>query len=269
VMQFNNRALLHFSSGIQFNSYLLETALPIQLPQGVIHQAILPLDFTPLSTFGQQLPPAWQGHWEGLQFLQLLTADFGGLQRAFALAVSEKDSSIQLWEIADYLQSDFNMVGGFAAQQANPTQPNGENRITTVIEFPAFTWDDEFQLKKLTSAELWFDRVTGVVDFNIDYREDSNPCWRKWHQWRTCFARNIDETPANPVAYPASFSQGFQSNVNMPLPQPDCDQPMGRPSNIGYQFQSRLSIKGYARVRGFMPKAEMVDSALYGVKVPC
>jgi len=49
VLSFNNRALLTESNGIYFDNRLLMTALPVQTPQGVVHQAIVPLDLAPIS----------------------------------------------------------------------------------------------------------------------------------------------------------------------------------------------------------------------------
>src|SRR5262245_22121646 len=83
LLQFNDRALMFASGGIEFNNRLLECVLPVQRAQGVVHQAIAPLDFTPISNFGSTLEPVWEGMYEGLDIFQPFSIDFGGLQRAF------------------------------------------------------------------------------------------------------------------------------------------------------------------------------------------
>jgi len=247
VLQFNDRALLRFSSGIEFDNRLLQTALPRSLPQGVVHDALIPLDFTPISGFGEQRPPIWQGVYEGLQILQMFSGDFGGRERAFALIVSREDNSIQLWELS--LADRFE---------------NGDNRVTMVTETPAYTWGDEFALKKLVSAELWFDRLYGTVQFTVEYRPDSDVCWKHWHSWKECSPKNSCEDFRNPICYPLTeHGESWRATKSLPLPTPECSSAMNRPANVGYQFQMRITTKGFVRLRGWLLHAEPVDRALY------
>src|SRR6185436_2489928 len=146
VLQFNDRALLKFASGIEFSNRLWQTALPKQVDQGVIHQAIIPLDFVPVSSFLAQFNPVWEGMYEGLDVLQMFTGDFGGRERAFSMVVSRGDQSMHVWEMTNSERFE-----------------NGDNRVGWQIEFPAFTWSREFLLKKLVSGELWFDKIFGEV----------------------------------------------------------------------------------------------------------
>lgn len=249
IMSFNDRSLLWASSGIVFQNRLLQTALPFLVPQGVIHKGLVPLDFMPISTLADQTPPIWEGAWDGLDFLQLFSGDFGGLERAFAMIVSRRDSSIQLWELS----------------QADRFDNTLDTRVTMQIEFPAFTGDREFDLKKLVSAELWIDRLWGEVEFLLEYREDSNPCWRKWRAWSECTKRtNCDEPDAPALCYPAvPFCESFIATKTLPLPPIECQTVSRRPANVGYQFQTRLTVKGYCRVRGILLHLQPVERKLY------
>lgn len=252
ILQFVDRALMHFSSGMAFDNRLLQATLPQQTVQGVIHKAIMPMDFTPLSTLNEQLPPNWEGHYEGLDFLQLLEMDFNGLARAFGIVRSRIDQSFQLWE--------------FVTGQTSDVQADGqEARIAMQIEFPAYTWGDEELLKKLTGAELWVDSVYGTVDFNLEYRPDGDVCWHKWKQWRVCSPRNSCETVENPVCYPLEgFGASYRSTMTIPVPpQEDCETATGRPASQGYQFQPRLTVTGYCRVRSIRLFAEAMERELY------
>ena len=49
ILQFTNRGLLGFATGCFANNWLLQSNLPMQLPQGVVHTAIIPLHFVPIS----------------------------------------------------------------------------------------------------------------------------------------------------------------------------------------------------------------------------
>jgi hypothetical protein len=248
ILRFNDRALMQFSSGLSFDNRMLQLVLPEQTPVGVAHRAVVPLNFDVISTLETKLPPVWEGMYEGQSMLELLTGDFGGRQRCFAPTYSDKDGGIHLWELSTADRFE-----------------NGDNRVLWYMEFPAFTWGDEFELKKLVSAELWFDRIFGEVMFSMDYRPDGYSCWLKWHEWKFCTARNSCEDVHNPqCVYPKDYCESFRETITLPNPPSYCIKPSGRQSIYFYQCQTRLTIKGFCRVRGILLKAQKVLTQLYG-----
>lgn len=260
ILQFVDRSLLGFATGCFADNRLLQGTLPKQLPQGVVHQAVIPLDFLPVSEFRSNFQPAWEGHYEGLNILQMLTGDFGGVERMFMVTVSGVDTkagpagSIQLYEQVPDQQFDVN--------------PNGESRIQWQFETPAYTWGDEFELKKLVSAEFWVDRIFGEVIFKVEYRPDGESCWQPWHEWEVCSARNTCEDVVNPVCYPIQpYGEGYRQTMALPLPPATCASQSGRPSNVGFQFQLRVTIRGFCRMRGIQLFAEPRQRSLYGQMV--
>ncbi len=238
VLRFNDRSLLRYSSGIEFNNRLLQTALPYQSTVGVAHRGILPLDFDLISTLEEKLPPAWEGMYEGLNILQLYEGDFGGLQRAFAAVVS-KTNEIEIWELTQDQRFDAT-----------------DRRISMVIETPSFTWGDPFRLKELDTLELWVDKLLGKVEFEAYYRPDQYPCYFPWHKWQECTAKDCTEDIDNPCdldQYPKQpFCESFKATMMLPKPVPGCVKVSGRPSTLGYQFQVKIVVKGWARVRGLL-----------------
>lgn len=257
ILQYNDRALLRFCSGIYFDSRLLETALPIQASRGVVHRALIPLDFIPISSFASETRPNWEGMQEGLGMFQLTGGDFGGRERAFASVQSSTDD-IELWEITSSDRQDSNEYG--------------EKRITWVIEFPAYTWGDESLLKKLVGAEIWVDRLSGTVEFKMEYRPDGQVCWNLWHIWKKCSPRNSAEVVQNPISYPLTpCKDSYFNSMSLPAPDPNkCAEFAGssRPANQGYQFQPRLIITGFCRIRGLYLHAERMERKLYD-KLTC
>lgn len=252
ILQFNNRALMRFSFGLDFASRLYQSALPQQTPQGVVFQALMPLDFIPMSSFGSNQIPIWEGMIEGLNMLGGQTGDFGGLQRAFLTVVSAADSSIKLFEMTEFGKFDVSAAA-----------PNGA-RISWYAEFPAFTWGDPFILKKMVSAELWVDRIYGDVVFKMEYRPDGSTCWFPWHTWKACSTRNSCEDVHNPICYPiTTFGEGNRQTMTLPLPPGACQTQNRRPSNVGYQFQPKLTVDGSCRVRGLLLHSEVKDRSLY------
>lgn len=249
ILAFNDRSLMRFSSGILFDNRVLQCVLPFVTPVGIAHQAIIPLNFDVVSTLDTKLPPVWEGMYEGLNVLELLVGDFGGLERAFAVAWSDAEQEIQLWELTNSAKFE-----------------NGDNRVTWYVEFPLFTWGDEFALKKLVSAELWLDKLLGTVEFQMDYRPDGDPCWFEWHKWKFCTAKNTCEDVHNFNASPycIDLRESFRQTVTLPKPPNVCEAVSGRPANILYQCQVRLTIKGWVRIRGLLLHAEHVEQKLYG-----
>lgn len=254
VIQFNDRSLLWAASGIQFDNRLLQTALPYQCPVGVAHKAIIPLNFDVISSLWGQLQqqqqtganadsPAWEGMWEGLNVLELKEEDYGGLQRAFAYVWSDINSCIQLWEFIPSERFD-----------------DYDNRVGWYIEFPAFTFGSELKMKKLIGAEVWFDSIVGNVDFKMEYRPDGYVCWYPWHAWSVC-TQGQSDSPT--VHYPQTLRPSYRQYQSLPVPPRDCAPVQGRPSNQGFQFQARLNVRGYCRVRGLFLHAEPMERKLY------
>lgn len=245
ALAFNDRSLMRFSGGMEFDNRMWQLALPEMAADGVnvINKAVLPLDFDSISnlvsTVSQNNRPVWEGAYDGLQFLQLFSGDFGGLPRAIAPVISDIDGSIEIWEMT----------------KASRTE-NGDNRVTWGFESTAFTWSHaglEFKLKQLNGGELWIDKLFGLVDMDVYYREDADPCWRLWFHTSLCAARNCEEK--DPPCYPYAgeiFREGYRFPVVFPEPHPVCDSMGVRPTTIGYQFQVKVIIKGWCRVRGLM-----------------
>lgn len=244
ALQLNNREFMRFSGGIEFDNRLLQLVLPEVAGDGIniIHRAILPLDFDIVTTFQegnvQRKGPAWEGVYDGLQFLELFTGDFSGLPRAFAVVISDIDAGLALWELTT----------------SSKTQ-NGDNRVVWAAEFPAFTWSSsgyEFKLKELNGGECWIDKVSGTVEMDVYYREDADPCWRFW--FHTCFcAARCDDLADVLTAYPCEPTrEGYVFPVVFPQPRAACDSMGVRPTTIGYQFQVKIMMKGWCRIRGLI-----------------
>lgn len=259
LLQFNDRALLKFASGVYFNNRMYQTALPRRVAQGVVHDAIVPLDFVPLSSFGASLTPNWEGHIQAMPTFQMFYGSFGGRERAFAVVLAGS-GDIELWEIT---QNDkFDNVPDAAATAAAILSGANEHRIDCYAEFPAFTWGDINTLKKLTGGELGVDRVFGTIDFTLQFRPDSDSCWHNWHEWQICSAKNTCEEGVN--TYPCvPLGEGYKQNKSFPLPQEKCASQSSRPVNLAYQFQVRLAWKGFCRIRNLKLYAQVVQKPQY------
>lgn len=242
----NDRELLRWGTGVEFNNRLLQSCLPYRVPVGVAHRGVLPLNFDVLNSISGKLPPIWEGLWEGLSVLKHLKGDFGGRQRHFALVWSDLHQAIELWEQVEGAQED--------------TATAGDNRITWSFESPSFDWGNSFQLKELETIEIWVDRLQGKVEFHLEFRPDQYPCWTFWNRWDECTARDSCEDPGAllPCNHPEQqYLPQYRAMMVMPKPPTACNEALGnpphrRPMNLGFSFQIRLTVKGFCRIRGII-----------------
>lgn len=237
----NDRSMLRFATGIQFDNRLLSATLPILTPAGVAFQGVLPLNFDLISTLEEKRPPAWEGIWqkqsEPIYILQMFEGDFGGRQRAFAVVWSLINQAIEIWELTN--DQRFDVV---------------QDRIIRVFETPAYNAGQPFTIKELETAELWIDGIIGTSDIEVWYRPDSWMCWIPWHAFQICAAKDCREDALEPcsIAYPEPFCEQDRSTITLPKPKPECIKGNARPSTIGFQFQMKLRIRGACRVRGIL-----------------
>lgn len=246
IIRLNDRNLLRFASGVLFDNRLLETAYPFVSANGISHKAIIPLDFDLISSFDAKLPPAWEGIWDGLNFMQLLEGDFGGRQRGFGIIDSDVSGQIEIWELTTTDRFE-----------------DGDNRVTWFIETPSYTWGDEFTLKRLDGLELWIDKLFGTVDFEVYFIPDQHPCPIFWHRFTECAARSCAEDISQVVCppYPTqNYREQYRPSITLPSPPDTCNEPLGRPFIDGYQFRFIIKITGWCRIRGLlayaMPRAK-------------
>ena len=260
ALETNDRSLLGFATGIQYDNRLLQSAQPIQTPAGVGHRIIVPLDFDVISTFEERRPPAWEGAWDfsaGPYILQMFQGDFGGRERAFAVVWSVLRSQIEVWEIRNDLRFE-----------------NGTNRVTRSIEYPAYCFRNPFQMKELDSGELWLDKILGTIDVMVQYRPDGYSCWIDWCAFQRCSAKDCTEDPYLPCTDDGYPKTPYCEDDAIPLvfgkpPEPESIDGAGgmRPSTWGFQFQVRVIIRGWCRLRGLRLFAwERVLPPYYGIQ---
>ncbi len=229
--------LLDCAFSFVFNQRLYQACLPTETAVGIAYQGLMPLDFEPIASARQQMPPVWNGLHEGLDFLQVITGDFNGYERAFAFVRSRYSGQIELWELTE---------------DKEDTNAGGLARISWILETRSFDFGNPNQLKQLETVRFWIDRLYGRADFTLYYRNDQNACWIFWNAWSQCAARTDCEDPGNEYCpYPTqTYKQQYRTMMLMPKPPAACDEQSDRPSDLAYSFQLRLVIKGFCRLRG-------------------
>ncbi len=239
VLDFNDRALLHMTSSIYFDTKFYQTVLPFSTPVGTAFKGIISLDYNPLSSLQERLPQIWETVSEGLSYLQLFQANIGGRDRGFTM-VFDASGQIALWELTTVEKFNQNA--------------SGQARTEWSFETAAFAWGDTRVLKELETFKFWIDRLVGTVEFKLEFKPDQYGCFLPWRNWKECSASDCTELFDNPCldsGYPKEpFCELFKTTMAMPKPPTTCIQSTGRPANQAYTFQLRLTIKGWCRIRG-------------------
>lgn len=238
VLERNDRSLLYAASGVLFNNRLFQTSLPFLTPQGVCHSALSVMDFEIISSWRSENTPAWEGVFTGLNILQVFGGNMAGRERMFALAVSESDGGIDLWEMVEGNRFDYN-----------------DTRITWQFETPSFNFNNILETKRLTSAEIWCARLFGKTRFKVEWRTDNEACWRMWYEWDECTPRNYREAGEVQIPYGSDYGESYRRMVLPRPPTGGCLPATEQPADIGKQFQLRITITGFCEIRGVFVKA--------------
>ncbi len=118
---------------------------------------------------------------------------------------------------------------------------------------------------------MWIDKLYGEVTIKFFFRVDANPCFQLWHVAKFCTARTTCETLDSPDCYPSEpLREGGKFPITLPTPPlPACDNLNSRPMNIGHQFQLKMEIQGWCRIRGVILYAvPVMKTPFEGLQTP-
>lgn len=225
---------LTYTSAVNFDNRMLMTTYPRYVyGRGMVHLGLVSLDYDQVSGMGKKTNPAWDGVWTGLKIFRILTITHKSNRRCFAFALDE-NNQIQLWELSHSNRFD---VG-----------PDGEDvRIKWVLESRAMTFSQPRAQKRLVSLEQWYNGLTGEIDVTTRFRANLSECWTPWATWQDCAAYKscefAPEGECNQVRY---FRKQSRGRVALGIPPDVMDPQNGSFTNIGYDFQIRMELEGYA-----------------------
>lgn len=231
----DNRPALRFGSAALFDNRLLQLASPYQYADsagnvhGYVHQGIVALDFHPVSGMFSRSQPSWEGVWTGLLVLQIVHQPDSN--RCYLFTINPDDDTIEMWELSRDDKFD-----------------STDNPIQWVIETPSYRFrDDGWSYKRLRTASVWYDRLTGQIDFTSKFRADAEPVWQDHHSWQEqATYKDCNLVPCNT---PLNYREQYRSRVRLPEFAIDCDEATGKPYSDGYSFAMRLEITGFAQIK--------------------
>jgi hypothetical protein len=229
---------------VYFDNRLLMTCLP-QASTGttprVLFNGIIALDFKSTSgNFGKSAAAAvYDGVWTGLKTLGLLSGEFRGRRRAFAMCFHNNINEI--WEITKDLEYD--------------KPASGKSNIVCSVTTKNYNFESSPDLKKLIRADLWFDMISGgptsALDVVLYYRPDSSPEYIQWSSWTKCFTTQYTDG-INPIDLVTPLAKGYAPQLRAPTPANTSNEVTGVPDNLGYDFGVKVKWTGQGRLTRLM-----------------
>lgn len=263
ILKYDESKWLPYTSGVYFDNRYLVTSIPNEVTdKGVAYKGLVSLDFDLISGMNQKSPAAYDGYWTldvtrsntktKFEFLQIITGKFDGVERCICFVRNEDDET-ELWEL---LRSDDSKV--YDVDYASDLTEIHE-KVTSEIETPSFDFEQAGSAKKLESADLWVDNVSGGrVDFHVDFHPDQYPCWVEWQNWYV-----TAEYQAQDCQSFVDYQRQYRPRMRIGRP-PDTEEPgVGKPFSYGWEFSARLKWTGHARIKLFRLNARETQEEPY------
>jgi hypothetical protein len=233
-----------FASTMFFDNYIISTVAPqTYRAEGVeglnrYHRGMVVLDLDQSSSPAPdaQLSFRWNGIWTGFRPTQLLSALIQGEKRGFGFSF-DKDNKNRLYE--------------FTTTQGDDYGPNGTRQIDSFFTTGRYDFNrsgatNKFLRKKITGGEMWMSEIKGVVDSDVEFRADSNPCWSEL-KVPTSYGCNPCSPKVTECVPQKNGNRYKRYKFNTPDPS-ECNDLAGIPSVEGSEFQIKVNLTGAATV---------------------
>jgi len=244
------QAFLHYASGVNFDNRLLMTCVPgVTRNHGNYFKALAALDFDLITSMGEKSPPAWEGIWTGLNFLKIVTVKHNGIERCFGYVLNS-EAKIEIWELTKDAYHDYN--------------GSEDVRIQWSIEYRSMDFRNKFDLKQLFSGDLFFDQLRDTVDFDVDFRPDSYPCWIDWDNWTECSKNSMCADEFGTCVTLPNYQEQYRPMRQLVQPTDAFDPILKTQYRKGYEFQVRLTVVGRCRAKQLRINAYEQQQKPYG-----
>jgi len=233
----DNQALLSFTSMTVFNNRMLMTCQLVQDVRGVYGAALVALNFDPISSLQGKASSVWDGEWNGLRVLKLITGVFNGVKQCFALCLNGSGATATIGLVQIELDG--------AATLDNNVQP-----VTWSFESPMLFKEPEKPTdprlyKRLVNGEFSIRDITANVGYQVFYRSDQNPNWTPWY--------------SSTVVFQGASDPGYRRRIPIGMPDPKVfDLTNNQPMREGYNFQLKFVFTGSCTLTNVRIAADVI-----------
>lgn len=255
LTDYDSQQLLGFCSAVYFHNRLLMTSSPFLLPNGgVACKNLIPLDFAPLSSMGGKSQPAYDGKWNGLNFVKLVGGEFRSKNRAFAL-ITDDNGLNSLWEFDNGNRADL-VLDCSDGTSDGTSDITTEHPITCFVEYPLRDFGQPHKRKRLERCDVWLSDVNGEVGLKVYWRQDNSRKWLQWDEVNVC-AKTTDPATATPHVWKNLTTQYRPQFRTFTIP--DIENAVAKNyAQVGFEFQIRLVWTGRCRIDKMMAYASVL-----------
>lgn len=251
ITDFESVHRLNQCSAIQFNNRLLMTASPfINIYGTTSYKNLISMDFAPMSSLRGKAPPAYDGQWEGLNFVRLVQGQFQSVRRAFAVTTDD-DGHNRLWEISDSGRADSYEFcdDGVLTTMSSP--------VPMVLEYPSRSFGDSKRRKRLERCDVYLAGLDGESELSVYWRADNYQKWSKWDDVSEC-AQTTDPATNSPHAWKNLLNQERPQTKTFSIPA-GMNDITERALHVGFEFQTRIVLRGKGKIFRTVIYASMLD----------
>jgi hypothetical protein len=251
ITDFESVHRLSQCSSINLDNRLLMTASPfINIYGTTSYKNLISLDFAPMSSLRGKAPPAYDGQWEGINFVRLVKGKFQNIIRAFAVSTDD-DGLNRLWEISDSGQADlFEECESSAVVAVNSPVP-------MVLEYPARAFGDPKRRKRLERCSVYLSGLDGESELDVYWRADNYQKWTQWDDVTTC-AKTTDAAVNAPHVWKNLQKQERPQTKTFSIPD-GINNMTDRALHVGFEFQVRIVLRGKGKIFRTVVYASMLD----------
>jgi hypothetical protein len=232
--------LLDFCSAVQFDNRIIFGCSPVSGANGTTFQNAVVINLDSVSNLQSKSPSVWDGVWQSVNALQLMTGVFHNTARCFMF--TSNGTSIGLSEILS--TTDGQDIAG---------TDDTLFQLESPVLFDPNEIKGEYDLLRLEDGEVYFQNLLGLVTFTVEFRPDYDPNWHLWYSW------TVDNTGGN---------KPYATRMGLGCPIGSGGSTSGNQNRDGYDFQVRITIStGSAQFMGAAFKASKVPKSEFAMPI--
>jgi len=283
ILKNDDPAYFRYTSGTLFdNRYLLTTHSTRDYAKGVGFKGLVVLDFDLISGMGEKNPAAYDGYWQcnvtrtvssvstevTIEWMGLANGMVNSVESCFLFGrqgrVTVDDTGVPAGEIELWMLASSNADKIFDEDLVSGDVV--DNKITSVLETPSYSFGVPGGAKKLESADLWVDNVTGgSVSFSMQFHPDQYPVWVEWQDWsvNAKYKDCADDDTNTTCLDVSTYLPQYRPRMRVGMPAEGIIDSSGLPYNYGFEFAARIKWTGKARLKMLRLNARNVPEEPY------
>lgn len=279
ILDDDDPAYFKYTSGVLFdNRYLLTTNTSQDVTKGIGFKGLVVLDFDLISGMGENAQPAYDGYWQldatrtvsgestkvNIEWMQLVTGMVNSVEHCICFG-RQGQITVGSTNVATGDTEVWSLQRG-GSPQIFDEDGSIENKVVSEVETASYDFNVQGGAKRLETADLWVDGVTGgVVSFSTYFHPDQYPAWISWQDWDINAAyKDCHNDSSNTECLDVNtYLPQYRPRMSIGEPPDGVVDIVGVTYNYGFEFAARIKWTGRARLKMFRLNARNVPEVPY------